>query len=155
MSKRAIISSILILVVLILGFRFANIYKPAINRITSMVTGDVSSSSPRELNSDMVLILNDIHHMSHNIVIADEKWGYKDLTLENIERTIEKVNAIEYNAEVKDKLLTILMNWQSGDFSRAHYDHNYVWQRLGGTVGKARGVSTKNFPDWALDKGVH
>jgi len=152
MSKKSMISIILIIGALVLVFVVLEKYEPTIDRIKSTITinDSVFARSPEE--EDMISIYSDIHHMAHNVVIADDKWGYKDLTLENIEKLIDEVTKIEAHEEAKGEVLKILTRWQNGDFSKAHLDHNYVWGKLGGTVGRASGVNTMNLPDWAMDK---
>jgi len=151
MSKKKIISIILIIVAVALVFVLVEKYEPTIDRIKSTITINDSMFGRSAEEDKMISIYSDIHHMSHNVVIADDKWGYKDLTLEDIEKLIDKVTVIEAHEEVKEEVLTILMRWQKGDFSRAHFDHNYVWGKLGGTVGRATGVNKSNLPDWAMD----
>lgn len=149
MSKKTIISSILIIGALILAFVLLQNYKPTIDRIKSAITVSDSLNTRSDDEEDMITVYTDIHHMSHNVVIAEDKWGYKDLTLENIEKLIDKVTMIEDHEKVKKEVIAILTRWQNGDFSRVHFDHNYVWGKLGGTVGRAKGVNTQNLPDWA------
>lgn len=149
MSNRNRLYVFLIALIFLSGIWIVNNYKPAIERITTSIAENSSGTSGREDN-DLVSIYTDIHHMSHNVVIADEKWGYRDLTLENIDKLYNELDGIEGQDSIKEELYEILERWRNGDFSRAHHDHNYVWRRLGGTVGKATGVNTRNLPDWAV-----
>lgn len=149
MSNRNRLYVFLIALIFLSGIWIVNNYKPAIERITTSIAENSSGTSGREDN-DLVSIYTDIHHMSHNVVIADEKWGYRDLTLENIDKLYNELDGIEGQDSIKEELYEILERWRNGDFSRAHHDHNYVWRRLGGTVGKATGVDTRNLPDWAV-----
>ena len=149
MSNRNRLYVFLIALILLSGIWIVNNYKPAIERITASIAESGSEISGRE-DKDLVSIYSDIHHMSHNVVIADEKWGYRDLTLENIDKLNTELDGIEGQDAIKEDLYEILERWENGDFSRAHHDHNYVWRKLGGTVGKATGVNTRNLPDWAV-----
>lgn len=149
MSNRNRLYVFLIALIFLSGIWIVNNYKPAIERITTSIAENSSGTSGRE-DKDLVSIYTDIHHMSHNVVIADEKWGYRDLTLENIDKLYNELDGIEGQDAIKEELYEILERWKNGDFSRAHHDHNYVWRRLGGTVGKATGVNTRNLPDWAV-----
>ncbi|MBD8069876.1 DUF6241 domain-containing protein [Bacillus sp. PS06] len=79
-----------------------------------------------------------IHKMSHQKVKADKKWGALQITPARIDRLIEVIQANDYKHE--STYLHILNNWKDGDFSRAHHDHNSIWELQGGTVGKATGV---------------
>ena len=149
MSNRNRLYVFLIALIFLSGIWIVNNYKPAIERITTSIAENSSGTSGRE-DKDLVSIYTDIHHMSHNVVIADEKWGYRDLTLENIDKLYNELDGIEGQDTIKEELYEILERWRNGDFSRAHHDYNYVWRRLGGTVGKATGVNTRNLPDWAV-----
>jgi len=151
MSKKTVISVILIIGALVLVFVLLEKYEPTIDRIKSTITTKDSMFDRSAEEEAMISIYSDIHHMAHNVVIADDKWGYKDLTLENIEKLIDEVTKIEAHEEAKKEVLKILRRWKNGDFSKAHLDHNYVWGKLGGTVGRATGVNTRNLPDWAMD----
>ena len=152
MSKRTIGSIVLNVVIFIIGFWLIQSYKPVVRRITTSVFSSGSDHVSQGEDRDLLSLYTDIHHMSHNVVIAEDKWGYKDLTLENIDQLLIKVEEFNGRDEIKEELFDILQRWKNGDFSRAHHDHNYVWIKLGGTVGKATGVNTMTLPDWAVEE---
>lgn len=81
-----------------------------------------------------------IHHMSNTIIIAEDGniWGESEITLEAIEEIILKI-------EKEDEYISSeLSKWLELDFSNAVEVHNYVWSKLGGTVGKAEKLNEKN-----------
>lgn len=82
-------------------------------------------------------VYKDIHEMSNTLVEAvDGKvWGLQVITEHKIDSLIKEI----YNSDYDDKnnLLDILNRWKNKDFSEGVSDHNYVWKKLGGTVGKA------------------
>lgn len=81
-----------------------------------------------------------IHHMTHQKVVAQHKWGFTPMTKERIERLIEVVetNKEEYtNAEI---YADILNHWQNSDFYRVDFEHNTIWSMQGGTIGEATGI---------------
>ena len=81
-----------------------------------------------------------IHHMSNTIIIAEDGniWGESEITLEAIEEIILKI-------EKEDEYISNeLSRWLELDFSNAVEVHNYVWSKLGGTVGKAEKLNEKN-----------
>lgn len=94
----------------------------------------------KEFPDDMseMEIQTNIHAMSHQKVVAEDKWGFLPMTQERIARLLEVVNAsnFEHKALYKD----ILMRWAEGDFSQAHHEHNSIWELQGGTIGKATGI---------------
>ena len=151
MLKKVTIASSLVLVLIIVilvvmdnrGNDFTNKLKSGLKNAVSVEKNDAE-------DDDLIGIYIDIHHMSHNVIRADEKWGFKNLTLENIRNLIEKAEEVSGTADT-DEVLDILYRWEKGDFSRADKDHNYVWSKLGGTVGIATGVNEFAVPEWAKE----
>ncbi len=86
------------------------------------------------------LIYVDIHRMANTLIIAEDgkRWGLDTVTDEKCNTLIIEVTASDYND--KDRLLSILNKWKEEDFSEGVDDHNYVWNRLGGTVGRAESL---------------
>lgn len=89
------------------------------------------------LESDIYDIM---HRMANTKIIAENNkiWGELPMDkeeIQNLKGIVEKVNY-----EDREKLLDILNRWESGDFSQSDKEHNYVWEKLGGTVGRAIGV---------------
>ena len=81
-----------------------------------------------------------IHRMANTKIIAENNkiWGELPMEpeeIQNLKGIVEKVNY-----EDREQLLDILNRWETGDFSQADKDHNYVWEKLGGTIGKAVGI---------------
>ncbi len=83
-------------------------------------------------------VLNYMHGMSHQKVIADEKWLHYEMTNDRIQFLMQVVESGRYENE--DLLIDILKRWKNGDFSKADEDHNSIWSLQGGTIGKATGV---------------
>ncbi|WP_345239304.1 DUF6241 domain-containing protein [Pontibacillus salipaludis] len=79
-----------------------------------------------------------IHHMSHQKVIANKKWGALPITMERVNRLIEVVEMNNYTH--KQDYLEILTAWKNKDFDNIDDHHNIIWNIKGGTVGKATGV---------------
>lgn len=101
-------------------------------------------------------IKKDMHHMTHEVIIADQKWGRKPLTEENINMLILELELLEpeevRDQSIKNKLIEILYKWKDGDLSTADEDHNYIWKLQGGTIGKATGVNHSAIPTWAVER---
>lgn len=85
-------------------------------------------------------IWDEIHKMANTKIVAEEIWGTLEITAERVDGLILEITKSEYDD--KEKLLEILARWKQGDFTRCVEDHNYVWEKLGGTVGKATGLKT-------------
>jgi hypothetical protein len=95
-------------------------------------------------------ILNFMHGMSHQKVIAEEKWIYYEMTNERIQFLLHVVKNGNY--ENSDDYLDILNRWAKEDFSDADKDHNRIWDLQGGTVGKATGVMSLKEEQEYLEK---
>ena len=81
-----------------------------------------------------------MHRMANTKIVAENNkiWGELPMEkeeIQNLKGIVEKVNY-----EDREKLLDILTRWEAGDFSQADKDHNYVWEKLGGTIGRALGI---------------
>lgn len=83
-------------------------------------------------------VYNDMHRMANTKIVADEVWGEDEINEENLNKVILEVMKCNYSD--KEKLLQILHNWKTGNFKNAVEEHNYVWEKLGGTVGKAKAL---------------
>lgn len=79
-----------------------------------------------------------IHHMSHQKVKADKKWGQLQITPDRIERLIEVVQVNEQEYDYSSLYINILNRWKENDFSSTVSDHNKLWKIQGGNVGKAK-----------------
>ncbi|MGL4772402.1 MAG: DUF6241 domain-containing protein [Clostridium sp.] len=81
-----------------------------------------------------------LHRMSNGKIIAkdNEIWGVLPMNKENIEAAKTLVENVAYKD--REYLLEVLTRWENGDFSQAVEEHNYFWDKLGGTVGKAIGL---------------
>lgn len=80
-------------------------------------------------------VLEEMHKMINSKVVADFVWGEVPITEEGVDKLITEVSATTFPD--RDKLLTILENWKLNDFTNAVNDHNYIWEQLGGSIGKA------------------
>ena len=100
-------------------------------------------------------IIVEMHEMANKYIVAPETWGTKEMTLERINALI--VETLSYPSTTmyqhKRYLLEILTNWKKGEFSQLAADHNYLWDCLFGTVGRATGVKgIEDLPAWAIGK---
>ena len=98
----------------------------------------------------------EMHKMANNYILAGEIRGRQKMTQERINTLIVGLLSVESTESVythKDYLLEILTNWKAGKFLQLASDHNYLWDCLSGTVGKATGVkSLKDLPAWTIGK---
>ena len=77
-------------------------------------TKKVESEFPLSMSENSVQ--QAIHNMSHQKVISNKKWGALPLTAERVKRLIQVVEANQKKYENEDLYLSILKNWDKGDF---------------------------------------
>ncbi|WP_078596493.1 DUF6241 domain-containing protein [Evansella clarkii] len=87
-------------------------------------------------SQDQLLII--IHHMAHQKIRAEQKWGAVPLTEDTVNQLYKVVSENDYPR--KDLLMQILREWKEEDFRFIDHHHNEVWEIQGGTVGKAYGT---------------
>lgn len=80
-------------------------------------------------------VWKEMHMMANSKIVADEIWGEIEITKERVDYLITEVLASNYRD--KKRLLTILYNWKNEDYSNGVDEHNYLWKKLKGNVGKA------------------
>lgn len=88
-----------------------------------------------------------LHSMTHQKVVADDKWTHIPLVEETVAQLVEFIENPSFEiAEDDDSMVTyewIIHDWARGDFSEIVEHHNRVWLDLGGTIGEAYGTMTK------------
>lgn len=137
--------------VLLEGAPKETVEKTEFDEMTEFIDGNFRLSKSYDGSYDETTldeIYTSIHGMSHNVVIADEKWGKKAMTEENINTAIIQVLAMKNQPQEQNTLLQILSAWKFGDFTKSDRAHNYVWIKQGGTVGLATGVNHDFEADW-------
>lgn len=71
-----------------------------------------------------------VHKMTNNLIISNDIWGYEEVNGLNIETALKIFKDDE-------KIVNYLNQWLEKDFSNSVEFHNYIWEMLGGTIGKA------------------
>lgn len=84
-------------------------------------------------------IYDTMHRMANTKIEAvdGQVWGEIEITPELCDELINKINESNFDKSEKDRLIEILTRWKNGDFSNCVNEHNYVWKKLGGSVGRA------------------
>lgn len=100
--------------------------------------GGVQESTGLSSTSTQDEVIEVMHHMTHQKVISDDKWGLVEMNSENINEVYEIVKDSDFS--LKRHLLRIVTRWKEGSFENVDQDHNFFWEYQGGTVGKATGV---------------
>lgn len=127
--------------------KFITPTKYKVNNVDNITPGEEdiklnSISENLESPNSEYLEIQFIHKMSNSIInpIDNKKYGNIEITPESIELAIEGLVYIE-NHEVKTYLQTELNKWKNGKFDNAVEVHNYVWNILGGQIGKAISIN--------------
>lgn len=70
-------------------------------------------------NSPESKILDVMHQMTHQKIVANQKWGAVPMMTRNIEQMESIVSTSQHiqSPEVKKHLLKIIAKWERGDFS--------------------------------------
>ncbi|MED3201021.1 DUF6241 domain-containing protein [Bacillus toyonensis] len=88
------------------------------------------------------VIIDSMHKMLHQKVIADKKIGFIVMSPENIKMLRHLLDQSDKMLD-KEKYAEILNRWEKGDFSQAVEEHNYMWEQAGGeSTGKAKRLTT-------------
>ncbi|WP_298829265.1 DUF6241 domain-containing protein [uncultured Planococcus sp.] len=82
-----------------------------------------------------------MHKMTHQKVVASEKWGLIRMNDESIAKAEEILLASDFNS--KEDLLQIIERWKNGQFDQVDDEHNFIWGMQGGSIGEARGILTE------------
>lgn len=131
-----IISLSTILVLWSNGYEIVNFAFNKVNEITEEKdaeekpqVGEEIVATPVDLNE----IYDKVHLMANTIIVAEdgEIWGTYQITKDDLSNVKNQVLGND------DYLYNELSKWLELDFSNAVEVHNYVWEKLGGTVGKA------------------
>ncbi|MBY0755126.1 DUF6241 domain-containing protein [Clostridium sardiniense] len=91
--------------------------------------GEVDSKNINNIEK----IYDEVHKMANSLIIAEDNqiWGEGKITRKRIKELLKSVEGID------DFLTVEIEKWDKLDFNNAVEVHNYVWKKLGGTVGKA------------------
>lgn len=89
-----------------------------------------------------------VHHMANTIIIANDGqvWGKAEITKEAVNKIINDLKGND------DYLSNELEKWANKDFSNGVEVHNYVWDKLDGSIGKAKALNEEKIKE--VIKGI-
>ena len=89
---------------------------------------------------DINTIYDMIHRMANTIIIAEDGniWGKDEITQDNIDKVLYQLNGRDEYLDAE------LKKWKELDFYNGVEVHNYVWTKLGGTIGKAKALDDQS-----------
>ena len=151
-AKKAImIIIILILSLSTVAILWANGYEIvnfALNKVSEsnneLESAEESIGNTEENIATEVVDINTIYDMIHrmaNTIIIDEDgniWGKDEKTQDSIDKALYQLNGRDEYLDAE------LKKWKELDFSNGVDVHNYVWTKLGGTIGKAKALDDQS-----------
>ncbi|MGD6901568.1 DUF6241 domain-containing protein [Bacillus infantis] len=94
-----------------------------------------TAAFPADQSSAEKEVMDTMHFMTHQKVIAEKKAGAVEMSKENVEKLFSILQSSDF--ERKERLLEIAAKWRGEEFTGIIEDHNYFWELEGGQVGKA------------------
>ncbi|MBN8207880.1 hypothetical protein JI666_03860 [Bacillus sp. NTK071] len=159
-STRTLIISISSIVVIVLGvtYWFISDLDSSIEKSSSESASNKSEpiDPDRYIDDGEPLISEDgipsenefqdyIHGMTHQKVVAKQKWGIYQISDERIDSmlgVLEKIKGTPDEYEHFDFYLETLNQWDEDNYQNAVEVHNHIWRLNGGTIGKAKRLMT-------------
>lgn len=95
--------------------------------------------------SSEAMVIDFMHKMTHQKVVAQDKYGFIKMSPGNIWAIKESLVAFGDEFASKETLLSIINRWEAGDFSQVDQDHNLLWELGNGRedkIGRATGIAT-------------
>ena len=89
---------------------------------------------------DINTIYDMIHRMANTIIIAEDGniWGKDEITQDSIDKALYQLNGRDEYLDAE------LKKWKELDFYNGVEVHNYVWTKIGGTIGKAKSLDDQS-----------
>ena len=146
-TKIAILIGLIIGIVLLITPFLINLSLFAKQHEIKSISQELSKDPSGELKPakyyDESNIYDIMHKMANSKIIAKDGqvWGRLPMNKREIQTLEQAVEKIDYPD--REYLLRVLNNWESGDFSNCVTEHNYVWNKLGGTIGEAYKLKNK------------
>ncbi|MDP4549803.1 DUF6241 domain-containing protein [Alkalihalobacillus macyae] len=171
-STRTLIISLSSLVVIVLGLTYWFISDLDTSSEKETVSSKSASDKSEPIDEDRYLddgkplISEDgipsegkfqeyMHGMTHQKVVAKQKWGLYQITDERIDRmlgVLDEIKGTSDEYEHFDFYLETLNEWDEGNFQNAVDVHNYIWGLNGGTIGKAKRLMTNEEEQKYIEK---
>ena len=109
----------------------------AIEESTKKMDGlEFAQSVPKDASEKALLAM--MHKMTHQKIVASEKWGLIRMNEESIAKAKEILLDSDFNS--KEDLMEIIERWENGQFAQVDEDHNFIWGLQGGSIGRATGI---------------
>ena len=96
--------------------------------------------SSKAISNEEMTVYNKMHKMINTKIVAEDGkiWGEIEITTENCNELIKEIKKSGYPD--KATLLQFLECWKDNNFISGVDEHNYLWNGLNGTLGKAKSL---------------
>jgi len=100
----------------------------------------IKQNETKTISGNELKVYNTMHKMINTKIVAKDGkiWGEIVITPENCQTLIREVTKSSYSD--KDTLLEFLTRWKDNNFTSGVDEHNYLWDGLDGTIGKAESL---------------
>ncbi|MBZ9609287.1 DUF6241 domain-containing protein [Clostridium estertheticum] len=97
-----------------------------------------ANDTVEKISDDELSLYSTMHKMINSKIVAEDGkiWGEIEITPDKCNQLIAKVTKTKYPD--KATLLQFLERWKDNNFKSGVDEHNYLWDGLGGTIGKAK-----------------
>ncbi|HEY8892226.1 MAG TPA: DUF6241 domain-containing protein [Clostridium sp.] len=102
---------------------------------------EIKQNDKSQVLSNMeISVYNRMHKMINTKIVAEDGkiWGEVEITPEGCNQLIKEVTQSGYYD--KTTLLEFLNRWKNKNFASGVDEHNYLWNGLNGTIGKAKAI---------------
>ncbi|SIA43898.1 Uncharacterised protein [Mycobacteroides abscessus subsp. abscessus] len=85
-----------------------------------------TTTFPVDQSSAEKEVMDTMHFMTHQKVMAEKKTGAVEMSKENVKKIFSILQSSDF--EKKETLLEIAAKWRNEDFTGIIEDHNYFWE---------------------------
>lgn len=98
------------------------------------------NDNTQKITDEELVVYNTMHKMINTKIVAEDGkiWGEVDITTDKCNKLINEVSKSGYPD--KTTLLQFLSRWKEKNFKSGVEEHNYLWDGLNGTIGKAKSL---------------
>ena len=142
MKKKVIVGSLLVVVfIAVIWVTSFSLTKSQIQNSKTTKKEEIST-----INTSINSLETEMHEMANSLIVAedDQIWGNKEVNTENVKKILKESQFLKKNSSTDNninQLLIIAQRWDKHDFSCIVDDHNFIWQKLSGNVGKAKSAN--------------
>ncbi|MCB2293536.1 DUF6241 domain-containing protein [Clostridium algoriphilum] len=107
---------------------------------TKKVVAIKQNSSTEGISDSELAVYNTMHKMINTKIVAEDGkiWGEDVITTDKCNELVNEITDSAYPDKVT--LLQFLSRWKDNNFASGVNEHNYLWDELNGTIGKAKSL---------------